>query len=139
VPAGAASPVPATGQPAAIALAEPELMKDQAGVLRLAWGSPAALPPGAVYDVRVCKGAGCRPALGRTNVTETTWHWCPDEGAGRYRWQVWVVDEATKNALGPASPVGELTWAGGECAEDSDEPPPTPVPEPTPWEPGPEP
>ena len=62
----------------------------------------------------------------------------PDEGAGSYRWQVVVIDAASKQVTGPSSDIGSWDWAGGECAEPPSTPP-TPLPEPTSEEPGPEP
>lgn len=132
-----ADPGPTADSSGSIALLPPTLTDQASGLLRLAWQAPA-LPAGNVFDVRVCAGAGCQPTLGRTNVAEPLWLWCPDEGAGSYRWQVVVIDAASKQVTGPSSEVGSWDWAGGECAEPPSTPP-TPLPEPTSEEPGPEP
>jgi hypothetical protein len=129
---------PAPGTAGSIALLPPAVTDGTSGLLRLAWQAPALLP-GTVFDVRVCSGADCRPAFGRTNVAEPVWLWCPDEGAGSYRWQVVVVDATSKQVVGPRSDIGSLDWAGGDCAEPPSTPP-TPPPSPTPdGEPPPEP
>jgi hypothetical protein len=98
----------------AIVLLAPDLLSAQSGLLRFRWTAPP-LPPGAVFDVRVCRGAGCLPGAGRTNVAEPGWVWCPDEGAGRYRWRVVPIDAASKEPLAAASELGEFDWSGGEC------------------------
>jgi hypothetical protein len=95
--------------------------------VRFAWTAPT-LAPGQVFDVRVCPGANCLPVLGKTHTTALDWVWCPDGGAGRYRWQVAVVTEPDSLVVGPVSPIAELDWPGGECAE----PPSTPAPPPEP-------
>jgi hypothetical protein len=123
--------------PAAIALIDPALEDSSSGLLRFRWTTRQSLAAGTVFDVRVCDGANCQPSTGKTNVTDSTWVWCPDAGAGAYRWQVAVIDNASKQQVGPASAVGGFGWLGGSCAE----PRTTPLgpPPATPGEPPPEP
>ncbi len=55
------------------------------------WRWDRALAPGETFDVRVCKGDGCRPQFGKTNTGEPTYAWQPDQGEGTYRWQVVLI------------------------------------------------
>ena len=70
-----------------------------------------------IFDLRVCKGEGCRlnAVTGLTNTTATSGDWCMTNGEGLYRWQVWVIDPQTKQPLGPVSDIGEFNWTGGDC------------------------
>ena len=66
--------------------------------------------------MKVCKKNGdCWPEAGITNTRNTTpdWPWCLKDGEGIYCWQVEVIDEATKQPVGPNSEVWEFTWNGG--------------------------
>lgn len=84
-------------------------------MVQFTWTASVGLAPGQTYDVRVCKGGGCTPQLGKTNVDQTAWVWCPDAGEEVYRWQVVVIDRATKQDSGPRSNIAQMTWTGGEC------------------------
>ena len=122
-----------TPVPAIVTLSEPANGVRASGLVTFRWIWTETLGPGEVFDVRVCKGEGCQPQFGKTNTNEITWPWCPDAGGGIYRWQVLVIDTATKQAKGPASEVWEFTWEGG-CGQPTPTPRPptsTPVP-PTP-------
>lgn len=85
----------------------------QAGEVVFTWRSNAALAPSDIFDVRICAGADCVPRQGKTNTRQTTWAWCPDAGAGAYRWQVIVVDDVSKRQTGPVGPVMGFEWKGG--------------------------
>lgn len=122
--------------PPAIVLGEPTLLPGGNGLLQFGWSAPP-LVGDTVFDVRVCRGADCRPGAGLTNVREPSWVWCPNQGAGAYRWQVALIDGETKEPAGPESAVGAFGWPGGSCAVTPEVPPsatpdytPTPGPEP---------
>lgn len=118
-PTLAPSPVPApTETPApvaAIMLLAPPSGSTTQDMVQFTWTASVGLAPGQTYDVRVCKGGGCTPQLGKTNVDQTAWVWCPDAGEEVYRWQVVVIDRATKQDSGPRSNIAQMTWTGGEC------------------------
>jgi len=121
------------------------------GLVTFQWAWTGTLRPSETFDVRVCKGEGCQPQFGKTNTDEITWQWCPDASGGIYRWQVLVIDKATKQPKGPTSGVWEFIWEGG-CGQptptstpvlptptNTATPPPTPTntprpPTPTPTE-----
>jgi len=52
-----------------------------------------------------------------TNVAESTYKWCPDEGDGVYRWFVRVLRGSSKSPVGRQSTIGSFTWKGGPCGE----------------------
>ena len=104
-----------------IGLVEPSAGSTVSGPVTFRWGSADSLGANGTYDVRVCKGAGCIPQLGKTNTRDTTWLWCPDEEAGEYRWQVVIIDAASKRPLSSPSTTRRFLWVGGSgCEQESD-------------------
>jgi hypothetical protein len=116
-PPTAAPPTPITPP---IELLPVAIGADAPGLVRLGWQLPVEHGKGAMFDVRVCFGPGCQPERGRTNTSDSTWIWCPDQGPGIYRWQVVGIDidGASQQPRGPSSAVGEFAWPGGACQED---------------------
>ncbi len=93
------------------------------------WRWDQALEAGETFDVRVCKGEGCRPQFGKTNVGESTWQWLPDQGSGTYRWQVVVIRKEGDRVVAEIafSSVRQFVWTG-----DGDDSSPYPGPTNTP-------
>ena len=110
-------------------LFEPASGSTVSGFVTFEWTWPGMLGVGEVFDMRVCKSEDCQPQSGIVNTRSPAWVWCPDAGEGVYRWQVVVIDDATKQPKGPVSEVWEFTWEGG-CGLPS--PTHTPVPMPVP-------
>jgi hypothetical protein len=98
-----------------ITLIRPANGATEQNLVTFQWQWTRALDQGEIFDVRVCKGDDCQPRFGKTNTADTTWVWCPDDGTGAYRWQVMVIDRASKQTKGPASEVWQFHWEGGEC------------------------
>lgn len=134
------SPVPPAPveNAAAVALMEPVDGASFSGAVRFMFAGDLDPGLGEVFDVRVCKGERCQPQFGVTNTTEKLVSWSPSEGAGIYRWQVVIIDNASKQARGRASPVWQFTIAdsGGQGADgragDDDDNNPGPAPVSTP-------
>jgi serine/threonine protein kinase len=101
-----------TSTSSAIRLVAPNNGAVASGLIAFRWEWPRK--QGEIFDVRVCHRKDCQPNSGKTNVAETTWLWCPDEGGGVYHWMVVVIDEATKQEKGPRSDIWQFTW-GGVC------------------------
>ncbi len=108
---------PAPTAPAAnamtLALVEPPDGASLSGAVQFRFGGEVALQAGEVFDVRVCKGDGCQPQFGITNTTDRVVRWSPNEGPGTYRWQVVVIDQASKQSRGRSSPVWRITISDG--------------------------
>jgi hypothetical protein len=112
-----------------ITLLEPANGTSVSGLVTFRWEWTGMLRPNEVFDLRVCKDKDCQPQFGKTNTEDPTWFWCPDAGAGIYRWQVVVIDSESKEEKGPTSEVWEFTWEGdGVCEEVTPSPRPTETP-----------
>jgi len=124
IPVPMRTPVSPTPASAAVMLLAPDDGARVQGNVAFQWTWANALGPGEIFDVRVCKGEGCLPQFGKTNVGETTYVWQPDEGEGPYRWQVVVIHRQGDHTMDRASSsVWRFDWSGGS--------PPQPRPTPT--------
>jgi len=103
-----------TGPPA-VELLEPQDGAQVQGEVTFRWSWAGRLGPGEIFDVRVCKGEGCQPQFGKTNVGDTTWPWQPDEGGGTYGWQVVVIRKEGDRVVAERahSDIWRFDWSSG--------------------------
>ena len=104
-------------------LSKPASDESVHGCVVFEWEVTYTLGSGEVYDLRVCQGEGCTPRSGISHdPPPVTWdprdtRKNPDlQGSeGVYRWQVVVIDGATKQEKTPRSLTRQFTWTGEAC------------------------